>query len=64
MAKYLTAKAKADRRLLIKDSAELLRLAQQLRAAVARTNEGSLSLSVVRKAKRIEKLARKIQKID
>lgn len=63
MARYLTAKEKQDQRLLRNDSAELLRLAQQLRAVVERTDKDTLSLSVDQKAKQIEKLARKIQEL-
>jgi type II secretory pathway component HofQ len=56
-------KARAEQRdkKLKQDASELLKLAQQLKAAVDKTNEHVLSLEVVDKADQIGKLAKKIK---
>ncbi|MGH9533614.1 MAG: hypothetical protein ACRD2E_02015 [Terriglobales bacterium] len=55
--------AELRQRKLKQASAKLFVLAQQLRIAVGKTNENTLSLGVIRKAKQIEKLAKQIQDI-
>jgi hypothetical protein len=50
--------ANAERkRQIADDSAKLLELAKELKAAVEKTNKDTLSLNVIRKAELIEKLA-------
>ncbi|HUX45027.1 MAG TPA: hypothetical protein VMV57_09785 [Terracidiphilus sp.] len=54
--------ANAERRHeLTAETAELLLLANQLKAEVDKTNEDMLSLSVIRKAEKIEKLAHDVR---
>ncbi len=43
------------------DTAKLLQLATELKAAVDKSNENVLSLDVVRKADEVEKLAKKVK---
>lgn len=54
-------RAALRQRKLKEASARLFLLAQQLRAEISKTNQNTLSLQVIRKAKQIEKLARQIQ---
>ena len=49
------------KRQLDADSALLLKLAGELKAEVEKTSQGTLSLSTVRKAQDIERLARDVQ---
>ena len=53
--------AKPGGRQIAADSAELLRLATELKAEVDKTNTDTLSIPVVRKAGEIEKLARSVK---
>jgi hypothetical protein len=54
--------AAAERRKqLAEDSARLLKLANDLKAEVDKTNKDTLSLNVIRKAEEIEKLARNLK---
>jgi hypothetical protein len=53
--------AKPGGRQIATDSAELLRLATELKAEVDKTNTDTLSILVVRKAGEIEKLARSVK---
>ena len=46
---------------LVADTAKLLALAQQLQAEVDKSNKDQLSVSVVKKAEEIEKLARSVK---
>ncbi len=57
------AQAALRQRKLKEDSAKLFLLAQQLRVAIGKTSENTLSLAVIRKAKKIEKLAKQIQQM-
>ncbi len=57
------AQAALRQRKLKDDSAKLFVLAQQLRVAIGKTNENTLSLAVIRKAKKIEQLAKQIQQM-
>jgi hypothetical protein len=43
------------------DTAKLLQLATELKAAVDKSNENTLSLDVVRKASEVEKLAKRVK---
>jgi hypothetical protein len=55
-------RANADRQLKLKhDTDQLLQLATQLKQAVDKSNEHTLSLEVVKKATEIEKLAKNIR---
>lgn len=56
-------RAALRQRKLKEASAKLFLLAQQLRVTVGKTDENTLSLAVIRKAKAIEKLAKQIQDI-
>jgi hypothetical protein len=51
----------ARKKLIAEDSANLLKLATDLKAEVDKTNKDTLSLSVIRKADEIEKLAHDIK---
>ena len=46
---------------LVEDTAKLLELANELKAAVDKSNKDTLSLDVVRKADAIEKLAHSVK---
>lgn len=46
---------------LVKDTDKLLTLAQQLKDEVGKSNKNELSLSVVKKAEEIEKLAKSVK---
>jgi hypothetical protein len=46
---------------IVNDSAKLLSLAQQLKAEVDKSSKGQLSISVVKKAEEIEKLAKSVK---
>ena len=46
---------------IVNDTEKLLSLAQQLKAEVDKSNKGQLSLSVVKKAEEIEKLAKAVK---
>lgn len=54
-------RAALRQRKLKEETAKLFLLAQQLRVTVGKTDENTLSLAVIRKAKVIEKLAKQIQ---
>jgi gas vesicle protein len=58
MAREANAKRQQDIR---DDTAKLLQLATELKAAVEKSNEHVLSLDVVRKADEVEKLAKKVK---
>ena len=51
----------ARKKQISEDSAKLLKLATDLKAEVDKTNQDTLSLSVIRKADAIEKLARDVK---
>ena len=51
----------ARQKQIAKDTARLLELAKQLKAAVARSSKDELSLDVVNKAAEIQKLARQVE---
>ncbi|MCL6462921.1 MAG: hypothetical protein QJR10_07480 [Bacillota bacterium] len=46
---------------IVNDTNKLLQLAQQLKAEVDKTNQDQLSLSVIKKAEEIEKLAKSVK---
>jgi hypothetical protein len=48
-------------KLIVQDTQQLLKLANELNDAVGKTNENTLSLEVVRKAEEIEKLAKHVK---
>ncbi|MBI3895637.1 MAG: hypothetical protein HY313_06870 [Acidobacteria bacterium] len=52
---------KASYEQLQKDTDELVKLTTELKAEVDKANEDTLSLSVIKKAEEIEKLAEKIR---
>ena len=58
MAKKANEARQADLR---RDTEKLLKLATELKDSVDRTNEGMLSLSVIKKAEEIEKLAHSVK---
>lgn len=58
--RQLHARAKQNNARIKAEAAQLLQLAQQLKAAVDKAGQNELSLSVVRRAERIRKLADKI----
>jgi hypothetical protein len=58
MAKKANQARQAD---LKRDTEKLLKLATELQESVDKTNEGMLSLNVVKKAEEIEKLARSVK---
>lgn len=63
MDRYRRSKERADLRQLKKETAELSALVHRLRTEVDKANENSLSLTVIRETRQIEKLAKKIQKL-
>lgn len=63
MNRYKQKRARAALRQVRRSSARLLALARQLRAAADKANDNDLSLVVIRKAKEIEVLARRIQRL-
>ncbi len=48
-------------KLIVQDTQQLLKLANELNDAVGKSNEHTLSLEVVRKAEEIEKLAKHVK---
>jgi len=46
---------------ILADSAKLLKLSQELKAEVAKTNKDTLSLAVIKKAEEVEKLAKTLK---
>jgi nitric oxide reductase activation protein len=62
MQKDLAKQENTDRqKKLVADTAKLLELANELKAAVDKSNKDTLSLDVVRKADAIEKLAHSVK---
>ena len=62
IARDMAKKANQERQAALKnDTEELLKLATELKAYVDKTNENVLSLDVIKKAERIEKLAHSIK---
>ena len=62
MATRMAVERNIDRQKeIVNDTAQLLELAQELNAAVSKSNKDTLSLSVVKKAEEIEKLAKSIK---
>lgn len=59
-AKFEAANTERKRQIM-QDSAELLKLAAELKAEIDKTSKDTLSLSVIRKAEDIERLARNVQ---
>ena len=57
----LNASNTEDKRQVAADSANLLKLATELKAEVDKTNKDMLSITVIRKADAIEKLARQVK---
>ena len=58
MAKRANLERQAD---LKRDTEKLLKLANELKESVDKTNEGTLSVDVVKKAEEIEKLAHSVK---
>ena len=58
MAKKANLERQAD---LKRDTEKLLKLANELKESVDKTNEGTLSVDVVKKAEEIEKLAHSVK---
>jgi hypothetical protein len=58
MAKKANLQRQAD---LKRDTDKLLKLANELKESVDKTNEGTLSVDVVKKAEEIEKLAHRVK---
>ena len=58
MAKKANQERQAD---LKRDTEKLLKLANELKESVDKTNEGTLSVDVVKKAEEIEKLAHSVK---
>lgn len=58
--KFETANVERKRQ-LAEDSAKLLKMAAELKAEVDKTSQDTLSLSLIRKAEEIERLARNVQ---
>lgn len=48
-------------KLIVQDTQQLLKLANELNEAVGKSNENTLSLDVIRKAEEIEKLAKHVK---
>lgn len=62
MSHDMAKKANLDRQAQIKnDTEKLLKLSQELKDYVDKSNENMLSLSVLKKAEEIEKLARSVK---
>lgn len=62
MTQQMALKRNSERQQqIISDTAHLLQLAQQLNDEVSKTNKNTLSISVVKKADEIEKLAKSIK---
>ena len=62
MAREMAKKANLARQAELKrDTERLLKLATELKESVDKTNEGTLSLNVIKKAEEIEKLAHSVR---
>jgi hypothetical protein len=62
MAQRMAVERNIDRQKeIINDTVRLLQLAQQLNAEVSKSNKDTLSVSVVKKAEEIEKLAKSVK---
>lgn len=62
MSERMARQRNTDRqKQIVADTAQLLKLAQQLNADVSKTNKDTLSLNVVKEASEIEKLAKTIK---
>lgn len=62
MAERMARQRNTDRqKQIVADTAQLLKLAQQLNIDVSKSNKNTLSLNVVREASEIEKLAKTIK---
>jgi len=60
-AQRVKAMANSRQKRIVDDTAKLLQLATELKAAVDKTTKDQLSLDVIRKAEEIEKLARDVK---